>query len=128
MTIRIILVRTVDARGNTSFFGYNSKFQLIGSTNAMGNWVTNFYNSTDGTLSTRADAGGTTSYGYDSYGQLSIITYPGSLGSEGFLNNALGDMLSRTNARAFVTSLQYNPAPPTHQQRRAHQPHGEGRV
>ena len=75
----------MDARGNTNFFGYNSKFQLIGSTNAMGNWVTNFYNSTDGTLSTRTDTGGMTSYGYDSYGQSSLIAYPGSLGSEGFL-------------------------------------------
>src|SRR5881396_826561 len=35
-------------------------------------------------------------------------SYPGSLGSQGFLNNALGDVLSRTNARSFVTSLQYN--------------------
>ncbi len=83
------LTRTVDARGNTNLFGYNAKFQLIGSTNAMGNWVTNFYSATDGTLSTRTDPGGTTSYGYDSYGQLNLITYPGSLGSEGLLNNAL---------------------------------------
>jgi len=59
------LSQTVDARGNSSFFCYNGKFQLIGSTNAMGNWVTNFYNATDGTLSTRTDAGGTTTYGSD---------------------------------------------------------------
>jgi len=39
---------------------------------------------------------------------LSLISYPASLGSEGFLNNALGDTLSRTNARGFITSFQYN--------------------
>ena len=77
-------------------------------TNATGVWLTNTYNSTDGTLSTRLDAGGTTSYGYDSYGQLSVITFPGSLGSEGFLNTALGDMSSHTNARGFITSFQYD--------------------
>src|SRR5947208_15467430 len=58
--------------------------------------------------SARADVGGTTSFGYDTYGQLSLISYPASLGSEGFLNNALGDTLSRTNARGFITSFQYN--------------------
>ena len=39
---------------------------------------------------------------------MSLISYPASLGSEGFLNNALGDTLSRTNARGFITSFQYN--------------------
>jgi len=81
---------------------------LIGSTNALGNWVTNFYNSTDGTLSTRTDTGGTTSYGYDSYGQLSQIAYAGSLGGEGLLKSVLGDVLTHTNARGFLTSFQYN--------------------
>ena len=71
---------------NLAIAADDAKFQLIGSTNAMGNWVTNFYNATDGTLSTRTDAGGTTSYAYDTYGQLSLISYPASLGSEGFLN------------------------------------------
>src|SRR2546430_6294723 len=102
------LTQTVDARGNTNFFGYNAKFQMVGATNALGNWVTNVYSATDGTLSARADVGGTTSFGYDTYGQLSLISYPASLGSEGFLNNALGDTLSRTNARGFITSFQYN--------------------
>jgi len=43
-------------------------------------------------LSSRTDSGGTTSYGYDSKGVLSSIAYPGSLGSEGVLNNAFGDV------------------------------------
>ncbi|MFN3409055.1 MAG: RHS repeat-associated core domain-containing protein [Limisphaerales bacterium] len=101
------LIRTVDARGHTNTFGYNAQHRLIGQTNGAGDWVTFSYN-TDGTLAGRTDPGGTTSHGYDSYGQLNRITYPASLGSEGFLNSARGDVLSRTNARGFVTSFQYN--------------------
>ncbi len=97
----------VDARGNTNRFGYNNQHSLTGQTNAVGDWVSFNYNS-DGTLESRTDAGGTTSYGYDSRGLLNRITYPGGLGSEGFLNNLDGDVLSRTNARGFVTSFQYN--------------------
>ncbi len=74
------LVRSVDARGNASTFGYNSKFSLTGSTNGAGDFVNYAYN-TDGTLASRTDSGGTTTYGYDSYGQLNSITYPNSLGS-----------------------------------------------
>jgi RHS repeat-associated protein len=102
------LIQSIDARTNSSHFGYNSKFQVIGTTNGAGDWATNFYNATDGTLQTRVDPGGTTTYGYDSYGQLSSVTYPGGLGSVGFLNNSLGDLLSTTNARGFVTTMQYN--------------------
>lgn len=102
------LTSSVDARGNPSYFGYNIHFQLTGSTNGAGDWFTSTYDSTYGLLSARTDSGGTTSFTYDSWGQLSGISYPGSLGSEGFLNSGLGDVLSHTNARLFVTSFQYN--------------------
>lgn len=102
------LTYTVDARGNTNRFGYNSKFQLTGTTNAAGDWVSMGYSATDGTLTSRTDPVGTTSYGYDSYGQLNLTTYPGGLGNEGLVNSSLGDVLSRTNTRGFVTSFQYN--------------------
>jgi RHS repeat-associated protein len=102
------LTRAVDGRGNPSTFGYNGQFSLTGSTNGAGDWVSLVYNG-DGTLYTRTDPAGTTTYTYDStYRQLSAITYPGSLGGEGFLRNAVGDVLSHTNARQFVTSYQYN--------------------
>jgi len=102
------LIRTVDPRGNTNRFGYNGQFQLTGSTNGAGDWVTFAYSGSDGTLTGRTDPGGTTSYAYDTLGQLSGIAYPGSLGSEEFLNSATGDVLSHTSARQFVTSFQYN--------------------
>jgi RHS repeat-associated protein len=101
------LTRSEDERGNTNWFGYNPKFQLTGSTNGAGDWITFTYHA-NGTLATTTDAGGTTTFDYDSFGQLNRTTYPGSLGSEGLLNNSLGDTLSRTNARGFVTSFQYN--------------------
>ncbi len=97
-----------DKRGNHSYFGYNAKFQLIGSTNNAGDWETFTYNASDGTLDTRVDPGGTTSYTYDSWGQLSTLRHPGSLGTNGFLNSSAGDVLSQTNARGFVTTFQYN--------------------
>jgi RHS repeat-associated protein len=102
------LVRAVDARGNASTFGFNSKHQLIGATNGAGDWVAFGYDASQGTLTSRTDSGGTTSFAYDGWDQLSGITYPDSLGSEGFLNSASGDVLSHTNARGFVTSYQYN--------------------
>jgi RHS repeat-associated protein len=102
------LTNTADGRGKTTQFGYNAQFSLTGLTNGTGDWVTYSYNPSDGTLTNRTDSGGTTSYGYDTKGVLSSITHSGGLGSEGFLNNAFGDVLSHTNARQFVTSFQYN--------------------
>ncbi|MEI8288180.1 MAG: RHS repeat-associated core domain-containing protein [Verrucomicrobiota bacterium] len=102
------LTRAVDPLGNPTTFGYNSQFSLTGQTNGAGDWVNYTYNS-DGTLHTRADSGGTTTYGYDStYGQLSSITYPGSLGSESFANSSFGDITNHTDARGFATSFKYN--------------------
>jgi len=102
------LIRSIDPRGNPSTFGYNTQFSLTGSTNGAGDWVAYSYNS-DGTLHTRTDSGGTTTYVYDStYGQLTSITYPNSLGSESFVNNALGDVTAHTDARGFTTTFGYN--------------------
>jgi RHS repeat-associated protein len=101
------LTQLVDARGNPDKFGYNAQFSLTGITNGVGDWVSLVYNS-DGTLHTRTDPGGTTTYGYDSYGQLNSITHPGSLGSESFANSAMGDVTSHTNPRGFATTYQYN--------------------
>jgi len=101
------LVRTVDARGNNSYFGYNTQHSLAGTTNGAGDWVAFSYNA-DGTLASRGDAGGTTSFGYDNFGQLSSVTHPGSLGSETFQNNARGDVTNHINARGFATAFQYN--------------------
>jgi len=106
------LIRFIDPRGNPSTFGYNTQFSLTGSTNGAGDWVNYAYTTSGqwaGTLNTRTDSGGTTTYGYDStYGQLNNITYPNSLGSESFVNNALGDVTSHTDVRGNATSFQYN--------------------
>jgi len=101
------LIRTLDALRNPTTFGYNTNFSLTGTTNGMGDWVSYSYNA-DGTLTNKLDPGGSTGFTYDGFGQLNSITYPGSLGSEGFLNSGLGDVLSHTNGRGFVTSFQYN--------------------
>lgn len=102
------LIRSVDARGNPSTFGYNTQFFLTGSTNGAGDWVNYIYNA-DGTLHTRTDAGGITTFDtYDSYGKLTHITYPNSLGGESFVNNLAGDPTSHTDANGNVTSFQYN--------------------
>lgn len=101
------LIRSLDARGNPTTFGYNTEFSPIGQTNGAGDFVTFAYNS-DGTLHTRTNAGGTTTYGYDSYGLLNSVVYPNGLGTNTFVNNSLGEVTSQTDARGFVTTFQYN--------------------
>jgi RHS repeat-associated protein len=101
------MVASTDGNGHTSRFGYNAQFDLTGSTNGNGDYVIMAYNS-DGTLASRQDSAGTTSYGYDSNGQLNSITNAGGLGSESFVNNAFGDPTSHTDARGFATTFAYN--------------------
>jgi RHS repeat-associated protein len=101
------LIRSVDSRGNPTTYGYNSQFSLTGQTNGAGDWVNYVYNS-DGTLHTCTDIAGTTTYGYDSYGQVNSITYPGGLGSHSFVNDEYGDVKTNTDGRGFVTTFRYN--------------------
>ena len=102
------LIRSVDALGNPTTFGYNAQFSIIGQTNGAGDWINYTYNG-DGTLHSRTDVGGTTTYDtYDSYGQLSHITYPGSLGGESFVNSLAGDPTSHTDANGNTTAFSYN--------------------
>lgn len=101
------LVRSLDPLGNPNTFSYNSQFSLTGSTNGAGDFITYAYNG-DGTLASRTDSGGVTQYSYDGNGQLNLITYPNSLGSESFVNSTLGDVTSHTDANGNVTSFAYN--------------------
>jgi RHS repeat-associated protein len=101
------LTRSVDPLGNPTTFGYNTQFSLTGQTNGAGDWVNFAYNS-DGTAQSRTDAGGQTSFGYDSLGQLKSTTYPGTLGGVTNFNNAFGNVTNRTDGRGFATALQYN--------------------
>jgi RHS repeat-associated protein len=101
------IIASTDARGNTSHFGYNSQFSLVGSTNGNGDYFTLAYN-TDGTLRTRTDSSGTTTYGYDTYGTLNSIVYPSPLGSESFVNSVLGDPTSHTDVNGNATTFSYN--------------------
>ena len=106
------LVKTIDPRGNISTFGYNAQFSLIGQTNGAGDFVNYVYTTSGalaGTLASRTDSGGTTTYGYDgTFGQLTNITYAGGLGGEGFANSSFGDVTNHTDARGFATIFQYN--------------------
>jgi RHS repeat-associated protein len=101
------LIEAVDPLGNASTFRYNSHFSLINSTNGAGDFAHYAYNS-DGTLHTHTDSGGTTTYAYDGNGQLNSITYPGSLGSESFVNSSFGDVTNHTDANGNVTAFAYN--------------------
>ena len=101
------LIRAVDARSNAKTFGYNSQYSLIGQTNGAGDFVNYAYNA-DGTVASRTDSGGTTTYSYDANGYVNSITYPGSLGGDSFANNALGDVTSHIDARGFTTTFQFN--------------------
>jgi len=101
------LITSFDDRGNASHFGYNAQGSQTGATNGNGDWIVYTYN-VNGTPFSRVDSAGTTDYAYDTYGQLSSVTYPSSLGSESFVNSALGDPTSHTDARGFTTTFAYN--------------------
>jgi RHS repeat-associated protein len=101
------LTQALDASQNATTYGYNAQFSMIGQTNGMSDWVSLVYN-TDGNLYSRSDIGGTTTLGYDSYGQVNSVTYPGSLGGESMVNNAYGDATNHVNARGFATAFQFN--------------------
>jgi RHS repeat-associated protein len=106
------LVKAIDPRGNVSTFGYNTNFSLIGQTNGAGDFVNYSYTASGalaGTLATKTDSGGTTTYGYDStYGQLISIAYPSGLGTNTYANSSFGDVTSRTDGRGFITTFSYN--------------------
>jgi RHS repeat-associated protein len=105
------LIKQIDPRGNVSTFDYNSQFSLTGQTNGAGDFVNFAYTTSGasaGTLASKTDSGGTTTFGYDSNGQVNSITYPNSLGSESFVNNSFGDVTSHTDGRGFVTTFSYN--------------------
>ena len=106
------LTRSVDPLGNPTTFGYNTQFSLTGQTNGAGDWVNYSYTTSGslaGTLASRIDSGGTTTYGYDStYGQLNSISYTGGLGSESFITSPQGDITSHTDGRGFTTTFSYN--------------------
>ena len=101
------MISAKDADGHVSHFGYNAQFDVTGSTNGNGDYTVMSYNA-DGTLASRQDSGGTTSYGYDGNGQLNSITNAGGLGTESFINNAFGDPTSHTDVRGFTTTFAYN--------------------
>jgi RHS repeat-associated protein len=101
------LNESVDPLGNPSTFGYNTQFSPIGQTNGAGDFVNFAYNS-DGTLHTRTDSGGTTTYGYDTLGQLNSVIYPNGLGANTFANSFFGDVTNKVNGRGFATLLQYD--------------------
>lgn len=102
------LIQSIDPLNHTNFFGWNTQHSLEAMTNAIGDWVHTIYNS-DGTISNKTDVAGVTTFSYDAYGQVNAITYPTvPTTTEGFLNSSMGDVLSHTNARQFVTSFQYN--------------------
>jgi RHS repeat-associated protein len=105
------LYLSLDGRGNATTCGYNAQFSITGQTNGAGDWVNYSYTTSGanaGTLASRTDPGGTTTFGYDSYGQLNSITYPNGLGSESFVNDEYGDVKTHTDGRGFLTTFSYN--------------------
>lgn len=101
------LIEKIDPRANPTTYGYNAQFSLIGQTNGAGDYINYSYNP-NGTLASRTDSGGTTTYGYDTFGQLKSIIYPNSLGTNTFGNSFLGDVTNEIDGRGFATILQYN--------------------
>lgn len=106
------LTSTTDKRGNIQYFqNYNAQHQPTQTTDREGQVVTCTYKgSADpgaGSLATTTESGNTTTYGYDSWGEVSSISYPGGA-SESMVNNSLGDPTSNTDELGRQTSISYN--------------------
>jgi RHS repeat-associated protein len=101
------LITSIDKRGLPSHFGYNAHFSLTGVTNGNGDWTVFVFNP-NGTLYSRQDSAGTTTYAYDTHGALASISYPSPLGGESFQNNAYGDPITHTDGNGNTTTFAYN--------------------
>ena len=71
------LTQYTDPRGKIWSYTYNSRGQTLTAVNPEGGVTSYTYNLDDATLATRTDSDtGTTTYGYDSYKRLNLITRP----------------------------------------------------
>jgi len=102
------LIASGDFRGNSVEYTYNPQHQVLTIEDAKGVIIqTNTYNN-DGELETVTDAGSnTTTYSYDSFGNVNRIDYPDTT-FETFVYNARGDLTSHTDRRNHTTSYTYN--------------------
>lgn len=97
-----------DNRGNTADFTYNAHHQVLTVTDKKGILTqTNTYN-TNGELETVTDAGSnTTTYSYDSYGNVDRVDYPDDT-FETMITNARGDRTHFTDRKGNTTTYTYN--------------------
>jgi RHS repeat-associated protein len=113
--------KTTSPQGNIINFAYDangnacakSEGDLAGltltCTNLVGNDPVKFVYNTDGTIATATDARGKiTSYGYDSLGRLTSITFPSPLGGVSFTYDSLNRVRTFTNGKGQVTTYGYD--------------------
>ena len=114
-------ISVADSQGNTTTYGFNSYGDVTSITDALAaagpyqnasqDQITLGYSSThpeDLTSSTDPD-GNSTSYGYDSYGNLTSITPSSPRGAETISYDALSRVSSETDGNGNVTSYTYDP-------------------
>lgn len=109
-----------DAQGNSTTYSYNLSNEVATTTSpgSLGT-TTNHYqgdsgitctNAKPGQLCSKVDGiGATTTYGYDSAGNVAIITPPSPLGAISFTYNADGYTKSRTDGRGQTLYYSYDP-------------------
>ncbi|TVP74977.1 MAG: hypothetical protein EA353_14735, partial [Puniceicoccaceae bacterium] len=97
-----------DFKGNDTIYTYNAQHQVLTVTDRRGNLIrTNTYYAS-GDLHTTADAdSNTTTYTYDSFGNVSLIDHPDTT-FETFVYNARGDLTSHTDRRGQTTTHSYD--------------------
>ncbi|PWI17449.1 hypothetical protein DI272_27280 [Streptomyces sp. Act143] len=74
--------RYTDSLGRTTTYHYNDRLQLVSSTNALGQSLTNEWDRHDRLLAQTDALGRTTRYGYDAVGNLTTVIRPDGAVSE----------------------------------------------
>jgi len=97
-----------DFKGNDTTYTHNAQHQVLTVTDRKGNLIrTNTYYA-NGDLHTSTDAdSNTTTYSYDSFGNVSRIDHPDTT-FETFVYNARGDLTSHTDRRGHTTTHSYD--------------------
>ncbi len=106
-----LLTSFTDENGKTKTYTYDSRYNVIKETDALGNSVVKQYNSFNKPTVITDKNGGKTYFTYDSKGNVTKITYPkiGEVApTESFVYNERSQITSHTDVRGTVTVFTYD--------------------
>ncbi len=115
-TIRVyndngLLTSYTDENGNTTYYTYDSRYNIIRETDALGNYIQKEYDLNNKITKIIDKNGNTTWYDRDTFGNIIAIRYPevdGVIPQETFTYNFDYQLESHTDLRGTVTQYTYD--------------------